>query len=1171
MNKPAFRPLIHILVASLVLSPMVSWAGVTIAQKPLSVAEPVAPNIMFIMDDSGSMAWQHMPGTTATWSSSTAGSGLPYSKDLTRDIRLRASNVNTQWYNPTITYEPWLRHDGSSYGNASLTGALQDPSQKTQTGSFDFQSKLSDWPSITTDSTEGELDWRYSGFYVLDKNATVTNKQNYVRYEFRYETSCTKTENQCVRWRSNGNCRTWDDVCVATQSAWKARKLTLKTDGADDKKTDLTQFDWSTHGGPVRTIDEEIQNYANWYSYYRLRITMAKAAASRVFAKLGSGYRLGYDTLHNRQNFPIPVGQGDGLFTNEDVTTEVCTGSGNKKKCNNVTSNNKKDWFSALFNTISNSGTPLREALGRTGEYFKNSAASGPYGPEEGTAQYACRQNFAIMTTDGYWNGNAASNADATQDTDSTDGSEIEGVKGQAFTYKAEAPYQDSRSNTLADVAMYYWKNDLRTDLVNNVPKTAKNPSFWQNMRTFGISIGEKGTLTPNQATLDAIKNGTQTWPAPGNDKQENIDDLWHAAVNSRGEFIVASNPDEFTRALTNTLNEIANETKSEASGGVNSANLTASTKTYFSRYTSGSWNGNIIAYSVDATTGLQDQSTPIWEAEKKLPAPDDRNIYVNAGGTAKIFTHANLTAGQKTFLSADLVSYLRGDRSKETDKTGGTLRERAGILPAFINSQLVYVGAPKQGDYYSKFTSTSAKAYAKYATDHASRTPTIYIAGNNGMLHAFNAETGVEIYAFLPNSSISAKLANYADKDYGSNQTAIKPHQYILDGELTIADAYLDGTWKTILVGTQGRGGTGVFALDVTSPADIKFLWEKSATDNGALGNNLGKPIIAQVADGNWRVILGNGPNSSDDKAQLIMFNLETGAITAVDTGTGTNNGLAAVNVWDSDQDGFFDTGYAGDLQGNVWRFSNLGGSPSAAKLFAGNSNQPITAQPLVIKNQKTGATWVTVGSGQYLNTDDLDKTKFKTQTWYGLLDDGDAISGRSQLKQRKLLSTGAASGVAGRTLEAGTEAEITMASTTNRGWYINFDLPSNSGERMMTPNFILGGALFGISFTPDASDPCQPNGTSSVWAINPFTGGRINQGIFDINGDGSFNTSDKIGGLYPSVLDGIPAITSSAPPITGNGKDGSFSIHLPTRDIKGKIPTGQPSRQSWREVINQ
>ncbi|GAB1369235.1 hypothetical protein MASR1M42_17870 [Azonexus hydrophilus] len=205
----------------------------------------------------------------------------------------------------------------------------------------------------------------------------------------------------------------------------------------------------------------------------------------------------------------------------------------------------------------------------------------------------------------------------------------------------------------------------------------------------------------------------------------------------------------------------------------------------------------------MNATTGEQNLALPVWEAEKAT-AWSDRNIYVNVDGTAVKFQHSNLNAAQKAFLNADLVDYLRGDRSKEADKTGGTLRQRAGVLPAFINSQLVYVGAPEQGDYYSKLDSTSAKAYAAYATAQASRTPVIYIAGNNGMLHAFNAETGVEIYGFLPNNSISAKLADYAHKDYGSNQKTVKPHQYILDGELTVADAYMDDAWKTILVGTQ-------------------------------------------------------------------------------------------------------------------------------------------------------------------------------------------------------------------------------------------------------------------------------------------------------------------------------------------------------------------------------
>lgn len=1148
-----------ILSATIALAPLSSQAGVDIAQQPLSVADPVPPNIMFIMDDSGSMAWQHMPGTTATWSAAPP-SGLPYASDLTNDIRLRASNVNTQWYNPLITYSPWLKYDGSSYGDASLSGALKDPSGKSETGSFDFQSELANWPSVDTTTNSSYTDsWRYSGFYLLNPNASATNDQNYVRYEFRYEQTCTQTQRQCTRYDWWGNCTRWGDVCVAYQSAWKARKITLTSSGGDSVRTDLTQFDWTAHGGPVRTIQQEIQNYANWYSYYRLRATMAKASASRVFAKLGTGYRIGYNTIWNRQDLKIPVGTDNGLFRGD----------------------NKKDWFNALFDTDSTNGTPLRQALGRAGEYFTDTAGTGPYGPETGSNQVSCRQNFAIMTTDGYWNSDAADNSDARADNDSTNGSSISGLNGKSYKYVAGLPYKDGRSNTLADVAMYYWKTDLVQDLVNNVPTSAKNPAFWQHMRTYGISIGEKGTLDP-KTDLPALTAGTKTWPEPGCDvsgrncidRQANIDDLWHAAVNSRGEFIVASNPDEFTKALGDTLNAIKNETKSAASGGSSSTRIEAGAKAIFSQYTSGSWNGNLLAYNINETTGLQDTTAPAWTAESMLPAWASRSIYVSKDGASVPFRYSNLNAAQQTALgSQQVVDYLRGDRSQE--QPSGTMRARAGVLPAFVNSQLVYVGPPSQTAYFGNASFTGASQYAAYASSKQSRTPIIYVAGNNGMLHAFNGNTGAEVYAFLPNFSIMHPSASatqktlklYTDPKYGLNDSAdadweTYKHRYILDGELTVADVYLSGAWKTILVGTQGRGGTGVFALDVTDPADIKFLWEKTSSDSTALGNNLGKPIIAQVASGDWRVILGNGPNSTGDKAQLVMIKLSDASISTVDTGAGENNGLAGVNLWDADKDGFFETAYAGDLKGNLWRFKGLGGTATVAKLFATRNARPITAMPLIVRNQKTNKTWVFFGTGQNLNK--VDQENLDVQSWYGMMDDGSEVAS-SKLRARAIGSSGTIGARSARVLESGTEAEIISAGQL--GWYIDF--PAN-GERMITPNSLLGGALFGTTYTPDNSDTCAPDGKSSLWAINPFSGARLNQGIFDVNGDGVVNGTDKVNGVFPSALDGLSPITSGQPPITV-GKDGKFSVHLPGESIGGKLPIGVLGRQSWREIIGQ
>src|SRR3546814_15019796 len=64
------------------------------------------------------------------------------------------------------------------------------------------------------------------------------------------------------------------------------------------------------------------------------------------------------------------------------------------------------------------------------------------------------RQNYAILTTDGYWNHDSGytsvGNADAAGNTD---------VDGNA------PQYPDTYSDTLADVACKYWSTDLRDDM----------------------------------------------------------------------------------------------------------------------------------------------------------------------------------------------------------------------------------------------------------------------------------------------------------------------------------------------------------------------------------------------------------------------------------------------------------------------------------------------------------------------------------------------------------------------------------------------------------------------------------------------------------------------------------------------------------------------------------
>lgn len=1100
-------------------------AGITIDQQPLVLVRPLPPNIMFIMDDSGSMAWQHMPGTAKDWTNSPS-SGLPNSS-MNNDIRLRTSTINTQWYNPTRTYFPWKNWDGSDWTTYDpMTEEVPyDPSGEVNTGTWDLRrGSYPDAPSSTnrdSSSTTGSTGraFRFQGFYRYDGSGSTTSNSNYERFDFR--------------WNS-------------TSSRWEGRLCPYNTWGTGTSLSDCTYYVGNNTAGPFgRTMAAEVQNYANWFSYHRLRASMAKAAASQVFAALGEEHRVGYNTIWNRQNYEIPVENDNGLFRGT----------------------NKQGWFTRLFNSRASSGTPLRQALGRAGEYFRETGSDGPYGPESGSDQFSCRQNFAILTTDGYWNSNEADASGAQNNNDGNNGSTITGPNGANYQYIAGAPYSDNRSGTLADVAMYYWKNDLRAGdngLKNDVPTSAGNPAFWQHMTTFGISIGLQGSLDPTGEPPDS-------WPNP-NDAEDNhrIDDLWHAALNSRGQFIVAADADTFTESLNDALGEIGSRLGSGASLAANSTKLEQSTRTFQAQYWSQIWTGEMNAYQVDENTGELGQ-TPLWRASENLPAHGSRNIWVhNPQGTGnnkyREFAWANLGGNQQTALgSSNVVSYLRGDQSMEESQTGGIYRNRNNVLGDIVNSQPVFVGAPNARLYASSSFTGGGAAYTTYATTWASRAPRIYVGANDGMLHSFNATTGAETYAFVPNASITNGMASLSDPDY--------EHKYFVDGEITVADVYggSPAAWRTVLVGTMGRGARAMFALDVTDPSSPNLLWEISSADsaalNTAMGNMLGKPIIAQIANGDWKVLIGNGANSGSDAAQLLMVDVFSGAVTAVATGASGNNGLTAIYTFDSDRNGFADMAFGGDYLGNLWRFSDLAGTPSVQRLFratdTSNAAQPITAAPIAAVDPATGSRWVFFGTGKYLAEADLNNNQ--VQTWYGIIDRGAEVT-KATLVQRSITAEGEINGFGARVIGTGGPEDL----VGQNGWYMNLISPVNGaeGERMVVPNQLLGQVLVGTTRIPDASDPCVPSGRGFVMAIDPFTGARLPQTFFDITRDGDFTDADKLNG---QIVSGVGFYSSPNNPIF---IENVMQVSLDdgtTRTMATQGTAATAIRQSWREILGQ
>jgi type IV pilus assembly protein PilY1 len=465
-------------------------------------------------------------------------------------------------------------------------------------------------------------------------------------------------------------------------------------------------------------------------------------------------------------------------------------------------------------------------------------------------------------------------------------------------------------------------------------------------------------------------------------------------------------------------------------------------------------------------------------------------------------------------------------------------------------------VGAPNAQLYATAPTFTGKSVYEAFATAQATRTAALWVGANDGMMHAFNAATGAELYAYVPNVAIMKGLGEYANPDY--------VHKYFVDGDVAIADVYTGGAWKTVMVGTLGRGGPGLFALDITNPASPNFLWEKSGTDIGVLGRNIGRPIIAQVADGDWRVILGNGVDSTAGNAHLIQVAIASGTVTTTDSGyTGGGNGMTSVLARDTNGDGFADTAYAGDLKGNLWKFTGISGGGSASKLYSArdpsNVAQPITAAPLVGRDPSTGTVWVFFGTGKYLGTGDVTDTQI--QTWYAIKDNGTVgVVGRSTMVARTATAGLTIGTFPTRIISDGTAADL----AGKQGWYL--DLPL-SKERMVAPNRFQGGALIGTTRIPDATDVCLPGGSGYLMAVNPFTGGKLQQTFFDTNRDGLFNNSDKSGSTIVSGvgLESMPNapifIENVALVSLTSGKTESLRVQGSSVDV---------SRMSWREIMN-
>lgn len=357
-------------------------------------------------------------------------------------------------------------------------------------------------------------------------------------------------------------------------------------------------------GATSCTYEEEMTNFANWFAYYRTRMQMAKTSIGRAFLALSSDFRIGFKTINFSSSYYLAV-------------NDFNTGAGQQKEL----------WFGELYGAVASGSTPLRGALARAGRYFgdqnPNSMGASPI-------QLACQPNYAILTTDGYWNDSSsvAVQLNGTSTVGNQDsGGGADNPEVPPYATKASGSWDgNAASNTLADVAMYYYKNDLRSDLADQVPPSGDDSAPHQHMTTFTVGMGLAGTLLydPNYKTQQTgdfkdITTATKFWPVPVGDDATALDDVWHAAVNGRGKFFSASDPVALANGLAETLNAVQSRIGAGAAAATSNLQPVAGDNFAFTaQYQTIEWSGDLKARTIDLSTGAV-ATRELWSAQALL------------------------------------------------------------------------------------------------------------------------------------------------------------------------------------------------------------------------------------------------------------------------------------------------------------------------------------------------------------------------------------------------------------------------------------------------------------------------------------------------------------------------------------------------------------------------
>lgn len=750
-------------------------------------------------------------------------------------------------------------------------------------------------------------------------------------------------------------------------------------------------------------------------------------------------------------------------------------------------------------------------------------------------------------------------------------------------------------------------------------------------------------TSTPAARSLESPLWYAAKWGGFDDTNDDGLPQTAEWDKNSDGDpdnFFRVTNPGLMVDTLSNVFNSISAESGAIASASISGSSLTADSRVFESSFTTDGWYSELSSRAIDTDGTLAD--TVDWNVNVQLTEQilDDERIILtykpsnNTGiafrwpadelspeSTELDFAQIEALSTDPSFGTVDNKGSDRLDHLRGSDISG--FRERTQPLGDIINSAAQVVGPPNgfYPDNWGTDEPESSEHYSDFVTDNATRQRVVYVGANDGMLHAFNAGEytttgtttdddgnsvdvygydigdGSEIFAYIP-AKVFDTLPELTDPDYS--------HKFYVDASPNTADVFFGGHWRTVLVGGLGKGGQGIYALDITEVgavteenANTTVLWEFTDEDDAHLGYSYTSPLITRMHNGRWMAVFASGYNATesdnniapDSKAALFFVDIETGDLEAklfaVDSSNTTPNGINSPTAIDLDNDNIVDIIYAADLHGNLMKFDVSSNNPDnwsrignqffytvdRTNTTLSSNTEPVTTQLTVGRHPTGEGVLVYLGTGAYLEPTDLendgslhklyavwDKEPF---TASNLRDQFPNSFLEQQITAEKSVSFDAdGDGINDTSFLVRESTQHDIDWDQHLGWYMDLEYIDSTGERVVVDPILRENRIIFNTFIP-IGDECVPSESGWLMVLDAETGAMPATSL-DLDGDGNFSSSETIAGVS-SIANPLSAPALAA----GNIEDVLLTSNSDGSGTSSALlDSTKLGRSSWREI---